>query len=123
MNHFEIRDGVMHAEDVSLEALAAEVGTPAYVYSAATLRRHARVLRGALDDHAETAGALILAGAVTFQAGLGIVTLLEHAPIPLALAHQMVAILVLSIAVVHAERLWHGVPARTQLPADAGARA
>lgn len=57
MNHFEIRDGVMHAEGVSLEAIAAEIGTPAYVYSAATLRRHARVLREALDGHAETTDA------------------------------------------------------------------
>jgi len=55
----------------------------------------------------ETAGALILAGAVTLQAMLGIVTLLEQAPIPLALAHQVAAILVLTIAVVHAQRLHH----------------
>jgi cytochrome c oxidase assembly protein subunit 15 len=55
----------------------------------------------------ETAGALILAGAVTLQGMLGIVTLLEQAPIPLALAHQMAAILVLTIAVVHAQRLHH----------------
>ena len=61
----------------------------------------------------EAAGALILAGAVTLQAALGIVTLLEQAPIPLALTHQMVAILVFTIAVVHAERLCHraGLPA------------
>jgi cytochrome c oxidase assembly protein subunit 15 len=55
----------------------------------------------------EAAGALILAGAVTLQAVLGIVTLLAQAPVPLALTHQMVAILVFTIAVVHAERLWH----------------
>ncbi len=55
----------------------------------------------------ETGGALILAGAVTLQIVLGIVTLLEQAPIPLALAHQMAAILVFTVAVVHAERLCH----------------
>jgi cytochrome c oxidase assembly protein subunit 15 len=55
----------------------------------------------------ETRGALILAGAVTLQATLGIVTLLHQAPIPLALAHQVVAILVFTIAIVHAERLSH----------------
>lgn len=71
----------------------------------------------------ETAGALILAGAVTFQAGLGIVTLLEQAPIPLALAHQMVAILVLSVAVVHAERLWHGNARPAARPLSTGAAA
>jgi cytochrome c oxidase assembly protein subunit 15 len=55
----------------------------------------------------EVGGALLLAGLMTFQAGLGIVTLLHQAPLPLALAHQMVAILVLTVAVVHAERLSH----------------
>ena len=52
-------------------------------------------------------GAVILAGAVTLQAGLGIVTLLHQAPIPLALAHQMLAIVVFSIAVIHTEQLSH----------------
>ena len=55
----------------------------------------------------EARGALVLAGAVTLQVALGIVTLLNQAPIPLALTHQMVAILVFTVAVVHAERLWH----------------
>jgi len=49
--------------------------------------------------------ALALAVAVTIQAALGIVTLLYQAPIGLALAHQGMAIIVLAIAVVHAERL------------------
>jgi cytochrome c oxidase assembly protein subunit 15 len=52
-------------------------------------------------------GALTLAGAVTLQAGLGIVTLLHQAPLPLALAHQVLAILVFSVAVIHAEHLSH----------------
>jgi cytochrome c oxidase assembly protein subunit 15 len=55
----------------------------------------------------EVGGALILAGAVTLQALLGIVTLLHQAPIELALAHQMLAILVFTVTVVHAERLCH----------------
>lgn len=55
----------------------------------------------------EKRGALILAGLVTLQAVLGIVTLLQQAPIPLALAHQMLAILVFTVAIVHAERLSH----------------
>ena len=65
----------------------------------------------------EAAGAAILAGAVTLQAALGIVTLVEQAPIPLALTHQVVAMLVFTVAVVHAERLWHraGLPARQTL--------
>jgi cytochrome c oxidase assembly protein subunit 15 len=52
-------------------------------------------------------GAILLAGAVTLQAALGVVTLLYQAPIELALAHQMLAILAFTVAVVHAERLWH----------------
>ncbi|HSF11812.1 MAG TPA: diaminopimelate decarboxylase, partial [Erythrobacter sp.] len=49
MDHFALRDGVMHAEDVPLPAIAEAVGTPVYVYSRATLERHARVFREALD--------------------------------------------------------------------------
>lgn len=49
MDHFNLKDGSLHCEDVPLELIADEVGTPVYVYSAATLRRHARVLREALE--------------------------------------------------------------------------
>ncbi len=48
MDHFLYRDGVLHAEDVPLPAIAAAVGTPVYVYSAATLTRHYRVFAEAL---------------------------------------------------------------------------
>ncbi|HIQ16454.1 MAG TPA: diaminopimelate decarboxylase [Novosphingobium capsulatum] len=48
MDHFETRDGVLHAEDIALPVLAEAVGTPLYVYSRATLTRHARVFRDAL---------------------------------------------------------------------------
>jgi diaminopimelate decarboxylase len=50
MHHFAYRDGVLHAEDVSLAHLAAEVGTPFYCYSTATLERHYRVLQQAFGD-------------------------------------------------------------------------
>jgi len=40
MDHFLYRDGMLHAEDVPLTDIAAEVGTPFYVYSTATLTRH-----------------------------------------------------------------------------------
>ena len=43
-----LSDGVLHCEGVSLQAIAAEVGTPVYVYSTATMQRHARVFREAL---------------------------------------------------------------------------
>lgn len=48
MDHFQLKDGVLHAEDVSLEAIAAEVGTPFYCYSAATLLRHYHVFADAV---------------------------------------------------------------------------
>jgi diaminopimelate decarboxylase len=43
MHHFAYVDGVLHAEDRSLESIADEFGTPAYVYSQASLLRHLRV--------------------------------------------------------------------------------
>src|SRR5690349_23812082 len=43
MHHFDYRDGVLHAEAVSLDAIAAVVGTPFYCYSTATLTRHYKV--------------------------------------------------------------------------------
>src|SRR3974377_662964 len=47
MNHFDYRDGVLHAEAVNLSALASRVGTPFYCYSTATLERHFRVFTDA----------------------------------------------------------------------------
>jgi diaminopimelate decarboxylase len=49
MDHFAYRDGVLHAEDVPMSAIAQAVGTPVYIYSRATLERHARVFSAALD--------------------------------------------------------------------------
>ena len=49
MHHFAYRDGRLFAEDVDLTALADEVGTPVYVYSEATLRRHFRVFADAFS--------------------------------------------------------------------------
>ena len=47
MNHFEYRDGVLHAEDVDLTRLADAVGTPFYCYSTATLERHYKIFADA----------------------------------------------------------------------------
>ena len=49
MDHFEYRNGILHVEDLPLTAIAEAVGTPVYVYSRATLERHARVFREALS--------------------------------------------------------------------------
>lgn len=48
MDHFLYRDGALHAEDVAIPEIAASVGTPFYVYSAATLTRHYRLFTEAL---------------------------------------------------------------------------
>jgi diaminopimelate decarboxylase len=50
MHHFAYRNGVLHAEAVSLDTLAAAVGTPFYCYSTATLERHYNVFAGAFAD-------------------------------------------------------------------------
>jgi cytochrome c oxidase assembly protein subunit 15 len=57
----------------------------------------ARTRRGAV-----VWSAIALAAAVTLQAALGIMTLLEHAPLALALMHQTTAMVVLTVAVLHA---------------------
>ncbi|QXI64959.1 Diaminopimelate decarboxylase [Paracoccus marcusii] len=53
MDHFLYRSGELYAEDVPLSCIAQQVGTPVYVYSAATLTRHFGLFRQALDwtDH------------------------------------------------------------------------
>jgi diaminopimelate decarboxylase len=50
MHHFSYRDGRLFAEDVPVETLAREVGTPFYVYSTATLERHYQVFTDAFGD-------------------------------------------------------------------------
>ena len=53
MDHFLYRYGRLHAEDVAIQDIAAQVGTPFYVYSTATLIRHFKLFDEALDglDH------------------------------------------------------------------------
>jgi len=47
VNHFEYRRGALCCEDVPLADIAAAIGTPAYVYSTATLERHYAVFKQA----------------------------------------------------------------------------
>jgi diaminopimelate decarboxylase len=49
MDHFQYRDGTLHAEDVALADIAAAVGTPFYCYSTATLTRHYTLFTEALS--------------------------------------------------------------------------
>lgn len=50
MDHFHLRNGELFCEDVPLRAIADAVGTPVYVYSRATLKRHAAVFTDALSN-------------------------------------------------------------------------
>lgn len=50
MRHFDYRNGVLHAEGVSIADMAASVGTPFYCYSTATLERHYRVFSEAFGE-------------------------------------------------------------------------
>ena len=50
MDHFNLRDGELYCEDVALAAIAEAAGTPVYVYSRATLERHAQVFTEALSS-------------------------------------------------------------------------
>ncbi|MCH4894194.1 diaminopimelate decarboxylase [Sphingomonas sp. SFZ2018-12] len=74
MDHFTYRDGVLHVEDVPLPRIAAEVGTPVYVYSQATFERHARVFRAGLAGLDRTH----LAFAVKANPNLGVLKVLAR---------------------------------------------
>jgi diaminopimelate decarboxylase len=74
MDHFQLRDGELFAEDVPLRRIAEEVGTPVYVYSRATLERHARVFAEALSG----LGRVHLAFAVKANPNLAVLKVLAR---------------------------------------------
>ena len=76
MHYFDLKDGVLHAEGVSLETLADSVGTPTYVYSSATLRRHYGLLREACDAHRSALGEALIAFAVKANSNLSVLATL-----------------------------------------------
>jgi len=76
VHYFDLKDGVLHAEGVNLETLAAEVGTPTYVYSAATLRRHYGLMREACDAHKGALGDALIAFAVKANSNLSVLKVL-----------------------------------------------
>jgi heme a synthase len=80
---------------------------------------HAADVAGAVKKGPALTGAVVLLAAVTLQVGLGVWTLLGRVPLPIALAHQAMAMLVLTAATVHAAR----VVARAPLVIAATARA
>lgn len=78
MHHFELKDGALQAEGVALEQLAAEVGTPTYVYSTATFERHYQVLREAADAHRASLGDALIAFAVKANSNLSVLATLAR---------------------------------------------
>ena len=74
MDHFALIDGELHCEAVPLSRIAAEVGTPVYVYSTATLRRHARVFREGLTQ----AGDVHLAYAIKANPNIAVLNVLAR---------------------------------------------
>ena len=75
MDHFQLRNGELYAEDVPLARIAEEVGTPVYVYSRATLERHARVFRDGLSGLEESPH---IAFAVKANPNLAVLSLLKR---------------------------------------------
>lgn len=78
MHHFQRIDGALHAEDVPLETIAAKAGTPVYVYATATLTRHYRLLREALDAHRAALGDARIAFAVKANSNLSVLATLAR---------------------------------------------
>ena len=72
MHHFAYRDGALFAEDVDLRRIAAEVGTPVYVYSSATIERHYRLFESAMRGIDPTAPAPHVFYAVKANGNLGV---------------------------------------------------
>jgi diaminopimelate decarboxylase len=82
MNHFELRTGELGGaelacEDVPLSRIAEAIGTPAYVYSSATLERHYRVFEAALAAH-PALGRPLIAYAVKANANVAVLATLAR---------------------------------------------
>lgn len=76
MNPFTYRGGTLYAEDVPLSRIAAEVGTPAYVYSQAKLEHQARLFRDALKP---VEAPVHIAFAIKANPNLGVLRVLANA--------------------------------------------
>ena len=73
MDHFDYRDGLLHAEAVPLTTIAARFGTPTYVYSRATLERHWRAFDSALGERPH-----LICYAVKANSNLGLLNVLAR---------------------------------------------
>jgi len=79
MDHFDIKAGVMHAEDVPLPDIAEAVGTPVYVYSTATIERHVAVFKAALANVESGFGGPLIAFAVKANPNRAVLATLARA--------------------------------------------
>ena len=75
MDDFTFRDGELFAEDVPLSRIAAEVGTPVYIYSKATFERHAHAFRDGLAQ----VGKVHLAYAIKANPNLAVLRVMANA--------------------------------------------
>jgi cytochrome c oxidase assembly protein subunit 15 len=80
---------------------------------------HALNVERSVKEGPARAGAFALFAAIALQVALGVATLLWRVPLPLALLHQAVAVLVLTLATLHAADVAAPVPRRDVLPAGA----
>jgi len=79
MDHFTQKHGALHVEDVPISDIADGVGTPVYVYSQATLERHAQVFRDALEQAGVGEGrAIHIAFAIKSNPNLGVLRVLAN---------------------------------------------
>jgi diaminopimelate decarboxylase len=76
VNHFEARDGELWCEGVKLSDIAREVGTPAYVYSTATIERHFTVFRDAVRSRPAELGDPLVAFAVKANSNRSVLAVL-----------------------------------------------
>lgn len=73
MDHFAYRDGELYAEDLPVREIAAQFGTPCYVYSRATLERHWRAFDQAFGEHPH-----LICFAVKANSNLGVLNVLAR---------------------------------------------
>jgi diaminopimelate decarboxylase len=78
LHHFDRINGALQAEGVPLETLAEAVGTPAYVYSSATLTRHYGLLADAVAAHPAALGDALIAFAVKANSNLSVLATLAR---------------------------------------------
>jgi len=71
VDYFSYKNQSLHAEDIDVKALAAQYGTPLYVYSRATLERHWHAFNDALGDHPH-----LICYAVKANSNIGVLSVL-----------------------------------------------